>query len=289
MANISDIRFHIKSVEQTRKITNAMYLVSTSRMRKALRGIEQNQAYFMRALETMRDIRAHAKIDHPYLTHRANNRAIYIVIAGEKGLSGNYNRETLALAEKSILARNTTRIFTVGEVATRHFQRLDHTNVDANFAHIGEDPTINTARKIVSIVMALYDAGEIDEMRIIYTRFVNTMVHTPRDVIMVPLGLEAFGIEPGHVPHEEVLYDPSPNEVFSALVPQYIIGYLYGALVHSYASENCARMIAMENATKSADEMLLKLTHQYHTARQLAITNEIAEIVGAANAMEGEI
>lgn len=284
MASRSDIRFHINSVKQTRQITNAMYLVSTSRMRRAMRGIEQNRAYFYHALDTMKDIRAYTKITHPYLTHRENaDKTAFIVIAGEKGLSGSYNHDVLQLADASVRQHEATHIFTVGSVASAHFRRSGY-QVDDRFVHIAERPTIEEARRIVAIIMALYDTGEIDELRVVYTSFVNSMVHEPREVKLLPLELDSFGLKREHVRDaREVLYDPSPREVLYALVPQFIIGYVYGTLVNSYASENYARMGAMESATNSADEMLAKLTQQYHSARQLAITNEISEIVGAAD------
>ena len=220
---------------------------------------------------------------HPYIIHRdLTGKAAYIVIAGEKGLSGSYINDVLSVADKGLDTHDVSHIYTVGAMAAAHYRRRG-IEVNENFAHIGEDPTINTVRRIVSIIMDLYDAEEIDELHLVYTHFINTLVHEPRDVKLLPIELSDFDV--AKPSDEEILYDPSPEEVFHALVPQYIIGYLYGALVHSYASENCARMTAMENATRSADEMIESLTQQYHTVRQLNITNELSEIVSAANAL----
>ncbi len=288
MPSMSDIRFHIKSVTQTRQITNAMHLVSAARMRKALRNIEQNRAYFYRAIAAMRDIRSRPSgCCHPYIVHRdLTGKAAYIIIAGEKGLSGSYLGDVLAVADKGLASHDVSHIYTVGAMTAAHYRRLG-IEINENFAHIGEDPTINTVRRIVTIVTDLYDTEAIDELHLVYTRFVNTLVHEPRDVKLLPIELNDFD-DVVEQREEEILYDPSPEEVFHALVPQYIIGYLYGALVHSYASENCARMTAMENATRSADEMIGSLTQQYHTVRQLNITNELSEIVSAANALDPE-
>ena len=287
MPSMSDIRFHIKSVTQTRQITNAMHLVSAARMRKALRGIEQNRAYFYRAVAAMQDIRSRpGGCCHPYIMRRdLTGKAAYIVIAGEKGLSGSYINDVLSVADKGLDTHDVSHIYTVGAMAAAHFRR-QNIEVNESFAHIGEDPTINTVRRIVSIIMDLYDAEAIDELHVVYTHFINTLVHEPRDIKLLPIELSDF--EVAKPSKGEILYDPSPEEVFHALVPQYIIGYLYGALVHSYASENCARMTAMENATRSADEMIETLTQQYHTVRQLNITNELSEIVSAANALDPE-
>lgn len=286
MPSISDIRFHIKSVRQTRQITNAMYLISTARMRKAIKRIEQNRAYFYRALDTMKDIREHTGgIDHPYLIHRkGGGKTAYFVIAGDKGLAGSYNHDILALAQKNMENKNVTELFTVGNTATTHFQRAGK-GMDARFEHAMASPSLNVSRDIVTFIMRLYDEGVIDELHVAYTRFVNSTVYEPTDIKLLPIELSDFG--DGREAEEdrmEMLYDPSPEEVFNAVVPQFIIGFIYGALVHAYASENCARMNAMQNATHSADEMLKKLTQQHHFLRQLTITNELTEIVSAANA-----
>ena len=285
---MNDIRFHIKSIKQTRQITNAMYLVSASRMRKALKRIEQNRAYFYRALDTMKDIRMHTHVtSHPYLIHReGGNKIVYIVIAGDKGLAGSYNHDVLALADESMKGKNVTRVFPIGNMAAAHFQRKGM-RVNTNFTHIVEEPSVNTARRMVMILMSMYDEGIIDELHVVYTRFENSLLQKPMDVKLLPVELSDFQTDRDeHEYQGEMLYLPSAKELFDVLVPQFIIGYTYGAIIHAYASENRMRMTAMENATRSADEMTDKLTLKYNTMRQLSITNELAEIVGAANAFE---
>ena len=142
----------------------------------------------------------------------------------------------------------------------------------------------------MTILIDQYNRGEIDELRIVYTRFINTLSREPVEQKLLPVELNDFkrGRPVSHedeaYDHTYILYDPSPTEVLNALIPQLLIGYVYGAIVHAYASENCARMAAMENATRSADKMIEKLTQQYHAVRQLTITNELADIIGAANA-----
>ena len=142
----------------------------------------------------------------------------------------------------------------------------------------------------MTILIEQYDRGEIDELRIVYTRFINTLSREPLEQKLLPVELNDFKRgRPTNTLDEEydrsfILYDPSPKEVLNALIPQLLIGYVYGAIVHAYASENCSRMAAMENATRSADKMIEKLTQQYHAVRQLTITNELADIIGAANA-----
>jgi len=287
MPSISDIRLHIKSVRQTRQITNAMHMVSAARMRRALDGIQRNRAYFNHALDIIVDTRSRAgNITHPYITHREGKKTAYIVVAGEKGLSGAYNHDVLALADRCMQGREVVEVFTIGSVASVHFLRKGVTP-DMRFARLGERPRLEPVRRLVDILTEQYDKGEIDELRIVYTRFINTLSREPREQKLLPIEPNDFRTAEGdaaRLDRSEILYDPSPGEVFGALIPQLVIGYVYGAIVHGYASENCSRMAAMESATRSADKMIERLTQQYHTVRQLTITNELADIIGAANA-----
>ena len=290
MANMSDIRFHIKSVKQTRQITNAMHMVSAARMRRALDGIAQNRAYFFHALDIIVDILNHTgDISHPYLRHRAGNKVAYIVVSGEKGLSGSYNHAVLSLADKLMADKNVVKLYTIGSVGTSHFLRRGITP-DRRFERLAEKPRLDQVRRLMTILIAQYDRGEIDELRIVYTRFINTLAREPMEQKLLPIELNDFkrgrptSTEDEAYDRSFILYDPSPKEVLNALIPQLLIGYVYGAIVHAYASENCSRMTAMDNATRSADKMIDKLTLQYHAVRQLTITNELTDIIGAANA-----
>ncbi len=289
MSSISDILYRMKSVKQTRQITNAMHLVSTSRMRKAIRDIEQNKAHFNHALETMKSILEHTDgLNHPYLTHRQGSRTAYIVIAGDRGLAGSYNNDILNLADSSMRKKDVVCIFTVGNVATEYFHRSPDFNVDAQFEGVVEHPAINISRDIVEMVTNLYDAELIDELRVVYTHFSSNTAHKPVDFKLLPIELSDFADEESALQYgaRELLYDPSPELVFDALVPQFMIGFMYGALVNSYASENSSRMNAMQSATDSADDMMKKLNLQYNAVRQLTITNELSEIVSAAGAFD---
>ncbi len=290
MPNISDIRFHIKSVKQTRQITNAMHMVSAARMRRALDGIQKNREYFYHALDIIVDIRHHTgDVSHPYITHRPGDKVAYIVIAGEKGLSGSYNHAVLSLADKVMADKNVVEVYTIGSVGTSHFLRNGITP-DRHFERLAEKPRLDQVRRLMTILIEQYDRGEIDELRIVFTRFINTLSHEPMEQKLLPIELNDFKREGPETEEDEaydrshIVYDPSPPEVLNALIPQLLIGYLYGATVHAYASENFSRMAAMESATRSADKMIDKLTQQYHTVRQLTITNELADIIGAANA-----
>jgi F-type H+-transporting ATPase subunit gamma len=293
MPAITDIKFHIRSVKQTRQITNAMYLISASRMRRAVKRIDQNRAYFVRAAETMRDILTHSSDmpKHPYLERHTKDHeprlsppnTAYLVIAGNKGLAGSYNNDVLSLAEDSFKAGNVKKIFAVGDMVANTLKKHGF-EVDDRFVHMADAPSVQQARRFVSEITELYDAGEIDEFHVVYTRFYNALHRKPVDTVLLPVKLDSFLHECKEPPSEsyEVLYDPSPFAVMSALVPQLLVGYVYGALVHASASENSARMTAMENATNSADDMIQTLTVKYNGMRQLNITNELSEIVGGS-------
>ena len=290
MPNMSDIRFHIKSVKQTRQITNAMHMVSAARMRRALDGIQKNRAYFYRALDIIADIRSHTgDITHPYITHRTGDKVAYIVVAGEKGLSGSYNHAVLALADRLMEDKNVVTLYTIGSVASFHYIRRGK-QPNRHFERLAERPKLDQVRRMMTILTEQYDRGEIDELRIVYTRFINTLSREPMEQKLLPVELNDFqrqqvpGVVNDSYDRAQILYDPSPAQVLDALIPQMLIGFVYGAIVHAYASENCSRMAAMENATRSADKMIDKLTQQYHSVRQLTITNELADIIGAANA-----
>ena len=290
MANVSDIRFHIKSIRQTRQITNAMHMVSAARMRKALDGIAKNRSYFYHALDIIVDIQNHiGDITHDYLKHREGDKVAYIVVSGEKGLSGSYNHAVLSLADSLMAKQNVVEVYTIGSVGSSHFLRRGITP-DRHFERLAEKPKLDQVRRLMTILIEQYNRGQIDELRIVYTRFINTLSREPVEQKLLPVELNDFKRGRPESAADEaydrsyIVYDPSPKEVLNALIPQLLIGYVYGAIVHAYASENCARMAAMENATRSADKMIDKLTQQYHAVRQLTITNELADIIGAANA-----
>lgn len=287
MSNMSDLRFHIKSVTQTRQITNAMRLVSAARMRRSLDAIEKNQAYFYRALDIISDIIEEVgEVEHPYIRHRPGKRVAYVIVAGDKGLSGSYNHDILVLADNLLAEKEATIIFSIGRVATMHCERAGYTP-DVHFEDLAEDPQLDETRKLAQVLIDLYDREIIDELRIVYTHFINTLTHEPRDQRLLPVEVGDFhrpdDFEARRFNHH-IIYEPSTKDVLSTLIPQLIIGFLYGAMVHAHASENCARMTAMENATQSADDLIAKLDRQFNTERQLSITNELADIMGAANA-----
>ena len=287
MSEIHEIKHRISAVKQTRQITNAMYMISSTRMKKEATRAEYARRYIYQIRATVKDIiEKSSYISHPYLQKKSGNKAAYVVIAGDKGLCGNYNSTVLKYAIALIKSHEAHYIETVGHVATEYFKRHGMTP-DAETLRVVQNPRLHNARQIVENLLRLYTSGEMDEVYIVFTRFVDVTQSYPHCIRLLPLALDAFEdvkLDTNYT--ADMLYEPSPEEVFNNLVPQLAVGLVFAALVQSTASEHCARMNAMQSATRNADEMIEKLSHQYNTQRQFSITNEIIEISSASMGIE---
>jgi F-type H+-transporting ATPase subunit gamma len=235
----------------------------------------------------LKDIFSHtSELDHPYIGESRGGKAAYIVIAADKGMCGGYNHNVLNLALEHMQHFTDRYILTVGHMARAFFERRSFM-VDVEFLHVSQNPSLFNARNITGDILELYDNGIMDEVYVVYTKFISVMRQEARVIRLLPLCIENFIDVTDEVQYNaELYYHPTPKQVFDVLVPQYIIGLVYGCLVQSYASEQCARMTAMENATNNAEDMIARLTMEYNRARQFAITNEISEIIGALDALK---
>jgi F-type H+-transporting ATPase subunit gamma len=285
MASTNEIRRRIAAVEQTRKITGAMEMVSSNRMRRVMAHIEYNRRYFDYIRNAMREILSTAEgVRHPYLDERPEGRRTYIVMSGDKGLCGTYNSAVLGFAESCLAQYPGSSLVTIGNTAEEYFTRRG-TVPDITMLGIVQDPTMKSARRMEREVMQLFDSGMTDEIHVIYTSFYGATKNQPVEHRILPIVLHDYDA-PGVTRYaDEMMYLPSPKMVFDRLVPQYILGLLFGVMVQAYAGEHFARMNAMHSSTQNAGDMLKTLTTQYNLARQSAITNEIAEITGAAEAI----
>jgi F-type H+-transporting ATPase subunit gamma len=288
MRTQSEIKTRIRSVGQTKKITKAMYLISTSKMKRALTMYEANLWYFNRVRAAIKDILTHSHdLSHPFMEKGGAGKSAHIVIAGDKGLAGSYNEDICRLAAAHIKGGEESNILTVGQEARAYFERRGYM-VDVDFLHVAQNPSLYHARIISENITGVYRQNLIDELYIAYTHFHSTTRREPRLVQLLPLKMEEFeSVDLEYEYASEINYLPSPMDVFDKLVPQYIIGFIFGALTHSYASEHSARMTAMESATNNAEEMLEHLQLEYNRARQMAITQELQEIVAGAEALGG--
>lgn len=291
MASIKEIRTHIKSVEQTLKITNAMYLISSSNLRKARKQLTDVEPFFQKIETTISDILHHSpEINHIFFDKRPGilpqDRKIgYIVVTGDKGLAGAYNHNILKLAEQKMSQHPNTSLFVVGQVGRSYFQEHG-VPIDGEFIYTAQDPTVSRARDIAELLLDLYLGGQLDEVYMIFTKMVNSFQMEPTIHKLLPLDPDVFPEYEKNrdAYNRDVVYVPSVKAVMDRLVPGYIEGDIFGALVESYCSEQNARMTAMKSSSDNARTMLQNLNLAYNRARQAAITQEITEVVGGAQA-----
>jgi F-type H+-transporting ATPase subunit gamma len=277
----------MSAVEQTMKITGAMEMVSSNRMRRVMGHIEHNRRYFSNIRRVMKEILTTSQnISHPYLSGRTEGSRAFIVISGDKGLCGSYNASVLGLARERILECRERYIITIGNTADEYFKRRDM-QPDISFLGIAQDPTLHNARMLSREVMQLYDSGMISEIHVVYTSFYDATRNRPVDFRLLPIILHDYEDVTDTDRLGEMEYHMPPQALFDMLIPQYVLGLMFGVMVQAYASEHYARMNAMHSSTSNAQEMLRSLALKYNLARQSAITNEIAEITGSAEILKG--
>jgi len=288
MQKANEIREHISAIEQTRKITGAMEMISSNRMRQVMGHIEHNRNYFTYIRRTIKEIlESTHDISHPFLHERTREHRTYVVISGDKGFCGAHNATVLNYALERIKARPGSGIITMGHTAESFFK--SHNIIpDISMMGIVQDPTLSRAREIATELTGLYENAHTDELRIIYTSFYGETKRQPIEARLLPVFVHDYVDIRDAEELESIIYHPSPQTVFDMMVPHFILGLLFGIMVQAYASEHFARMTAMRSATTNAKEMIDKLNTQYNMARQSAITNELAEIADAAEILKGE-
>lgn len=291
MANTREIQSRIKSIQDTMKITNAMYMISSNKLKKAKKSLNNTEPYFYTMQASMTRILRHlSEIEHPFFDQRKevkseDRRRGYIVVTADKGLAGSYNHNVIKLAQEYLEKGGNCKLFVVGQLGIQYFAKSG-TTVDINFHYTAQNPTINRARNIAEKMIELYNERELDEVYVIYTKMINATQMETEVQQLLPLKRVDFGKLPTEVSTEEIAMLPSPQKVISSIGQNYVSGFIYGALVESYASEQNARVIAMEGATKSAKGMLRELSIAYNRLRQAAITQEITEVISGAKAQK---
>ena len=277
--SMKDIKLRIKSVEGTMQITKAMELVASSKLRRARQKVEQSRPYFEVLERTLTEI-ASANLEYQsrYLAKREEKKALYIVIAGDRGLAGGYNSNMF----KAVAAATEGRDFCVlpvGKKATEFYERRGAGIMTKAFAEVG-DISVADCFEIARMVCKGFLAGEYDRVFLCYTEFVSMLSQQPRITRVLPFVCPE-GVDPKQN-RNLIKYEPNSEEVFDAIIPEYVAGMVYGGICESVASEQGARRTAMESATKNAKEMIENLNLYYNRARQGAITQEITEIVAGA-------
>ena len=291
MDNLNDISNRISAVEETRKITNAMKLVSSSRVKKILKSLEYNTLYYEKVTATMKDILAavgNDSIDHPYfIGHDKKIKSdAFLIFAGDKGLAGAYNHNLLDFAFENVKKEENPSIITIGNIAQEYFNkhRIPSSGYRLRFPL---EQTLNNARRIETAIKDLFDREYVDEVYLIYTSFFGKSKNKPVKQLLLPIKRGQNLVIAEDAKSNEIMYIPSAKQTFDLLIPQYIMAIIFDVLVQVYAGEQYARMNAMDASTQNADEILKKLKLQYNLARQASITNEIAE-VAAASLMQEE-
>lgn len=292
MASAKEIQDRMRSIKDTLKITNAMYMISSSKLKKSKKMLADTEPYFYTLQSEMSRILRHLPdMNSIYFKTNAEiperkRKAGYIVITADKGLAGSYNHNILKLAEEELEKRDDYKLFVLGELG-RHYFEQKGINIDKQFHFVVQDPSLSRARRIAEDLLKLYHENQLDELYIIYTTMVNAMQEEAQVAQLLPLKKTDLKIPvPIDIPLEGLALKPSAEEVMDHIVPNYVVGFVYGALVEAFSCEQNARMMAMEGATNSAKQMLKELDIEYNRARQAAITQEITEVIAGAKSQK---
>lgn len=297
MPNIREIRERIESIKQILKITNAMYLISSSKLKKARKALDSTEPYFYKLQETVESVLEHTPhMRQLYFDRRSSipeeqRKKGYIVITGDKGLCGSYNHNILKYTEEKLDVAadlGSCYLFVMGQVGRMYFQRRIRSGrkayVDGEFLYTTQNPTLYRAGEIADIVLEKFKNGELDEVSLLYTDMVTSGKQEVRTVRLLPFERRHFGkAEDGTMKKlPKASFVPSPEKVMDYLIPNYAKGIIYGAMVEAFCCEQHSRMTAMDAATTSAKDMIRELSLLYNRARQAAITQEITEVCGGA-------
>ena len=293
MANAREIQNRMKSIQDTLKITNAMYMISSSKMTHARKKLADTEPYFYALQgEISRILRHVPDLEHPFFDMRekipAEERKIgTIVVTADKGLAGAYNHNVVKLAEEILARPGQHKLYIVGELG-RHYFKKHGVEIENSFQYTVQKPTMHRARDISGVLIDEFRHGRLDEIHIVYTRMENSVQADAETLRLLPLEKSSFNEMkmPLNVHREAIALYPSVEAVMKAIVPNYITGMIYGCLVEAYASEHNARMMAMKSATDSAQSLIHDLSIIYNRARQAAITQEITEVCSGARAQQ---
>ena len=293
MANAKEIQTRMKSIQDTMKITNAMYMISSSKMKKAKKVLEDTEPYFYNMQSAISRILRHVPdIDHPFFSVRhlvpTQERKIgCIVVTGDKGMAGAYNHNVQKLTEEFMEGPGHYKLYVLGMVGRQYFAKKD-VDMDGSFRYTVQKPTMHRARLISDEIVRAFLDRDLDEVHIIFTQMQNAAALETVNMQLLPLKKASFqpSALPVDIPQEEIELSPSADVVLDTMIPNFLTGVIYGCLVEAYASENNARMMAMQSSTDSAKAMLKDLSIQYNRARQAAITQEITEVISGAKAQK---
>jgi F-type H+-transporting ATPase subunit gamma len=282
MANLKDIRNRIKSVKSIQKVTKAMKMVAAAKMRRAQERMEESRPYSNALAEVIQHLLPDIDRDAlPLLDVRDVKRKAYVVVSADRGLAGAFNTNLLKVAQKEIdsFGKEKVNLFCIGKKARDHFKRREY-NIIKSHVDFWADMEFNSAITIGRSIIEHFTSGKVDEIHVVYNYFINVGQQEVKSEVLLPLIYE----EKNGVTHDR-LYEPSKEELVSSLIPRHLNVQMWKYLLESYASEQAARMLSMENATTNAQDMIKDLTLEFNKARQAAITTEMLEIVSGAEAL----
>ncbi|MCI8356570.1 MAG: ATP synthase F1 subunit gamma [Lachnospiraceae bacterium] len=287
MASMRDIKRRKGSIQSTQQITKAMKLVSTVKLQRAKQRAEQSKAYFNCMYETVTSMLAKTgNLNHPYLNGGDSAKKAVIVITSNRGLAGGYNSNIVKLVtQQSGFRKEDLRIYAIGKKGKDALNRHGYEIVEED-SDIIEEPLYVDAMALSSRVLEAYTKGEIGEIYIAYTSFKNTVVHEPTLLKLLPIEAEKKADTVQEKESKALMsFEPNDDEALEMIIPKYVTSLIYGGLIEAAASENGARMQAMDSATSNAEEMIDHLSLMYNRARQGSITQELTEIIAGANAI----
>lgn len=284
MASMRDIKRRKSSVQSTQQITKAMKLVSTVKLQRAKGRAEKSKTYFSCMYDTVASMLSKAgAVNHPFLKAGESTKKAVIVITANRGLAGGYNSNIVKLIKNSDFKKEDLLLYTIGTKGRDALARLGYT-IAEDYSEVIDEPMYSDAMEISKKLLEEFAAGRIGEIYVAYTGFKNTVTHIPTLLKLLPVKVEDERLQSED--HQAVMeFEPECEEAIDLIIPKYITSLIYGALIESVASENGARMQAMDSATSNADDMISKLSLLYNRARQSSITQELTEIIAGAEAI----
>lgn len=289
MASAKEIRNHIQSICDTRKITNAMYMISSAKLRKVKWELDRTRPYFD-ALKTeiKRVFRSVTDVSSIYFypaegEPKLEGTYACLVITADKGMAGAYNHNVIKSAMDMLDQHPDTKLYVVGEVGRQYFTQKN-IPIEQSFLYPAKDPTLRRAREITGLLLEKFAAREFQKIYIIYTDMKNSLMAEPVQFRLLPFHRQQFATDNSPASPNKYEFSPSVEKVLNNIIPGYVSGFIYSALVDSFCSEQNARMNAMDSASRNADKMLKELTMHYNRVRQAAITQEITEIAAGEKA-----
>ena len=286
MASMRDIKRRKSSIQSTQQITKAMKLVSTVKLQRARANAERSQSYFKCMYDTVGSILSRVgHVEHKYLLPGASKKKAVIVITSNRGLAGGYNSNVVKLVTRNEeLRKEDLQIYAVGNKGREMLNRSGY-EIKENLPEIIEEPAYADAMLLANRLLKSFEEGEICEIYLAYTSFKNTVSHVPTLLKLLPVEYDAENPAEDSSQSAIMNFEPEDVEALDMIVPKYIASLIYGAMVEAVASENGARMQAMDNATSNAEEMISDLALKYNRARQGSITQELTEIIAGAEAL----